>query len=526
MAPVLAVRSTFLHVEASDSDAESDCEVLESAATHVRSLKRAHTTQGSAPVGPRAGEERGELTPSTSGTEGQEEAEEPFSDCDDQQHRERTATYDAFESTPQRRVTRCSTYDAFEATPQRRVTRCSTFDAFECTPRAEETARPGNFESEERTAAQWPPFVPDAAPPLAQEAAQQPGPQAVAVQGVAAQAFAPQALVMAMPMGFPPLCMPAAFVAQQELPMQQKPQQPPSGPPAAAMRRGAEGQDPLAQQSGQQQLKQCPAAAAPPRTSTTGNKAVACASLPGGGARVSWDVDARRFASHDSTVVSPAFVLDLPGFGAHNFKVVVHAAGTRGSRGGIGFRVAKGRGRVELKCDAHVPRPGQDSHAGEEFVMVLDKREGVRLGVDLASEDGEPWRVKAVTGGLFEQWNLANPSCPVAPGDRIISANGVRGSAAQVREQCSKVGTLRLVVRRGRADAPRFQVLFGVGRGGCAFGCEAPAMRGPVLHDFAGQSCCGLRRADGDDEFDLQEAADRASRKVAIHIDVLPLSPA
>jgi len=202
----------------------------------------------------------------------------------------------------------------------------------------------------------------------------------------------------------------------------------------------------------------------------------------------------------------------------------VHAAGTRGSRGGTGFRMAKGRGRVELKCDAHVPRPGQDRHACEEFVMVLDKRVGARLGVDLASEDGEPWRVKAVTGGLFEQWNLANPSCPVAPGDRIVSANGVRGSAAQVKEQCSKVGMLRLVIQRGRADAPRFQVSFGVGRGGCAFGCEAPAMRGPVLHNFAGQSCCGLPRADGgDDEFDLQEAADKASRKVAIHVDVLPL---
>jgi len=156
--------------------------------------------------------------------------------------------------------------------------------------------------------------------------------------------------------------------------------------------------------------------------------------------------------------------------------------------------------------------------------MVLDKREGARLGADLASEDGQPWWVKAVTGGLFEQWNATNPRCPVLPGDRIISANGVSGSAGKVREECTKVGTLRLVLQRGRVDAPRFQVSFGVGPGGSAIGCESPSMRGPVLHSFAGQSCCGLPRAD--EEFDMQAAVDRATRKVAIHIEVSPVGPA
>lgn len=48
---------------------------------------------------------------------------------------------------------------------------------------------------------------------------------------------------------------------------------------------------------------------------------VACTVLPSGGASVRWDVELRRFTGRDATVVSPAFIMDLPAFGAHSFKV-------------------------------------------------------------------------------------------------------------------------------------------------------------------------------------------------------------
>eukprot|EP00449_Zooxanthella_nutricula_P013443 CAMPEP_0198507738 /NCGR_PEP_ID=MMETSP1462-20131121/12510_1 /TAXON_ID=1333877 /ORGANISM="Brandtodinium nutriculum, Strain RCC3387" /LENGTH=124 /DNA_ID=CAMNT_0044236989 /DNA_START=61 /DNA_END=432 /DNA_ORIENTATION=- len=124
MAPMLAVRNTFLHLDthhASDSDSESDHEAMELAVAHVRSVRRAHTTGGSA-----LGKERGELTPSTSGTDGEEE--EPSMEA----HEELLP-----DDVPPRRMERVDTFDAFEATPQRRATRCSTFDAFEDAPRAE-----------------------------------------------------------------------------------------------------------------------------------------------------------------------------------------------------------------------------------------------------------------------------------------------------------------------------------------------------------------------------------------------------
>jgi len=513
MAAMLPVRNTFLHFDthqASDSDSESDHEAIELAVAYVRSVRRPRTTGGSA-----LGKDRGELTPSTSGTDGEEEEVlsmevhgEPLPDADE----------------PPRRVERAGTLDAVEATPQPCVARCSTFDAFEGTPRTY-AAFAGVFGAAMRVAAQLPPLPQESSP--APEAAQQSAlpPQAVAMQGVAARAYAPQALMMAMARGVSPWCMPAACAGQQVQVMQpqQPQQQSPSGPSPAAATRGMEGSGPSAQQGGQQVLQRS-GAAAPPAAPLTGGNAIACTYLASGGARVLWEVDGRRFAGHDNTVNSPAFALDLPGFGPQHFRVLVHAAPARGSRG-AGFRGAKGRGRVELKmCGAHVPGSGRDSHVGEEYTVVLIKQEGARLGVDLRSEDGQPWWVRAVTGGLVEQWNATNPSCPVLPGDRIISANGVSGSAGKVQEECAKVGTLRLVLRRGRADAPRFQVSFGVGPGGSAIGREAPAMRGPVLHGFAGQSCCALARAE--EAFDVQAAVDRASRKVAIHIEVLPLGHA
>uniref|UniRef100_A0A7S2L4Z9 PDZ domain-containing protein n=1 Tax=Zooxanthella nutricula TaxID=1333877 RepID=A0A7S2L4Z9_9DINO len=553
MAPTLAasVRNTFLHVdtyEASDSDSESDHEAMALAVTHVRSQKRAHTTGTTlVAMDPNPVMELTALTPtpSTSEADGEDEgrlvevSEETVhnadgdGDCDD-------ACDDDDDDEQPRRVERADTYDAFEATPQHRVSRYPTYDSFEGSPKAQaplapERAAPAEAARAEVQEAILPsPSPPEAPPaavasqPVAQQVPQHLAQQAVPMPvGVTAQAFAPQALMMAMPMGFSPMFVAQQVQAvQQQQQSQQQPQpqqQSPNGhAPVAVASSGLRGS--LVQHGGQQQQQQRLAAPVALIAPPTGSKAVACTYLPGGGAHVRWDVDARRFAGHDTTVVSPAFVMDLPGFGPQHFKVVVHSATTRNSRGGTGFRMAKGRGRVELKCDARLPEPARDSREGEQYVIVLDKRDGDKLGVDLASQDGEPWWVKAITGGLFREWNETHPVCQVAPGDSIRSANGVSRSAGEVQEECKKVGTLRLVMQRGRVDAPRFNISFGVGPGGNTAGGEAPGMRGPVCHSFAEQSCCGLKRVE--EEFDMQAVVDKASRKVAIHVEVLPTGQA
>jgi len=244
---------------------------------------------------------------------------------------------------------------------------------------------------------------------------------------------------------------------------------------------------------------------------------VASSALPSGGALVRWDVDLRRFTGRDATVVSPAFVLELPAFGAHSFKVLVHAAAPRGARAGTGFRSAKAHGRIELKCESRSGGSGPEIPEGQTYVVSMHKTPHDRLGLDLASQDGEPWRIKSISAGLVGRWNASNAGAQVLPGDRILEANGVRGSADRVRDECSRNGPLRLVMRRGPQTSPSFRISFGVG---CGAEASAPALRGPVLHSFARQSCCGLRR--DEEDFDLMAALGAGSRRLAFHVEVLP----
>jgi len=73
-----------------------------------------------------------------------------------------------------------------------------------------------------------------------------------------------------------------------------------------------------------------------------------------GWSRVQWAVDARKLEGKDKQAVSPEFVIDMPNHGPASFKVTIYPRPTNDGRGGGGFRKAKGRGRVELKCEARL----------------------------------------------------------------------------------------------------------------------------------------------------------------------------
>jgi len=242
---------------------------------------------------------------------------------------------------------------------------------------------------------------------------------------------------------------------------------------------------------------------------------VSCAYLPDGVVRMQWEADSRRFAGRAATAVSPAFAVEVPGLGQQTFKIVVHAADTHGaSKRGCNFQAVGGHATIELKCESQVPE--------DTYVVLVDKVGCARLGMDLESRTGESWRVKAVGSGLIAQWNQEHPEARVAPGDSILEVNGVSGDLPKVREACTRRGALRLVLRRGEQSAPSFAVRFGIG-GGVV---PAQPMRGPVRHDFAAESCCGLPA--GDSVWDLLSAADGRARKVRVVCElarVQPLAP-
>ncbi|CAE7881607.1 unnamed protein product [Symbiodinium sp. KB8] len=75
---------------------------------------------------------------------------------------------------------------------------------------------------------------------------------------------------------------------------------------------------------------------------------------------VNWYVDATKFDSNSERLLSPEFVLHFPGHAEpFTFRMVILATQT-GGKHGAGFKKAKGRGSIELKCSSAVPS-GVDS---------------------------------------------------------------------------------------------------------------------------------------------------------------------
>ena len=64
---------------------------------------------------------------------------------------------------------------------------------------------------------------------------------------------------------------------------------------------------------------------------------------------------ARKLDGQDKQAVSQVFLVELPGQGPIPFKLVLYPRATNDGKHGAGFKKAKGRGRVVLKCEAQLP---------------------------------------------------------------------------------------------------------------------------------------------------------------------------
>lgn len=86
-----------------------------------------------------------------------------------------------------------------------------------------------------------------------------------------------------------------------------------------------------------------------------------------------------------------------------------------------------------------------------EFNIRLPRAPGTKLGLSLDGNDGNYLLVERVGEGLVKQWNLANPTQALNPGDRIVSVNGVRGSPAVLIEETAKESSplLNIIAMRG-----------------------------------------------------------------------------
>mmetsp|Transcript_33919 Transcript_33919/g.105361 ORF Transcript_33919/g.105361 Transcript_33919/m.105361 type:complete len:192 (+) Transcript_33919:54-629(+) len=101
--------------------------------------------------------------------------------------------------------------------------------------------------------------------------------------------------------------------------------------------------------------------------------------------------------------------------------------------------------------------PGAPERPGalpSDFVAILDRRGGERLGIDVDQMDGAWLLVESVNGGLVERWNSKHPTQMLLEGSRVLEVNGVRGDVPRMLAECREHQLLELHVRPSALRCP------------------------------------------------------------------------
>lgn len=134
--------------------------------------------------------------------------------------------------------------------------------------------------------------------------------------------------------------------------------------------------------------------------------------------------------------------------GAEAEVVVVDAAksGSQPRDAGAGDRspLESPRGPAAAQPSAFKPSEGGQ----EPVVFAATVQKGSRpLGMDVNYHDKATFLVTRVNAGPCQDYNLTDPDLLIAPGDRIVSVNGVSGDTNQMLQAC-KAAELKLTVRK------------------------------------------------------------------------------
>jgi len=158
--------------------------------------------------------------------------------------------------------------------------------------------------------------------------------------------FAPWPVGM-MPMGLPPGAMPIALAGVPG------PMGVPSSYAAAPVMQEVPASSPAMSSSGGMMSDSCATrsgAPPPPPQPQTLNREKSVRSQC---ERFCWTVDARKLKGADKVAVSPPFDMQ---FGDHTatFKMMIYPTVTNDGKGGASFKKAKGKGSIQVKCEAEL----------------------------------------------------------------------------------------------------------------------------------------------------------------------------
>mmetsp|Transcript_55601 Transcript_55601/g.129441 ORF Transcript_55601/g.129441 Transcript_55601/m.129441 type:complete len:137 (-) Transcript_55601:114-524(-) len=85
------------------------------------------------------------------------------------------------------------------------------------------------------------------------------------------------------------------------------------------------------------------------------------------------------------------------------------------------------------------------------YTLRLDRTEGKAMGMKADHLTNGVLLVSAIIpDGLIHEWNIANPSCKVREGDRILEVNGSRGDVNFLIQECHKLQVLEIKLARSR----------------------------------------------------------------------------
>jgi len=86
-----------------------------------------------------------------------------------------------------------------------------------------------------------------------------------------------------------------------------------------------------------------------------------------------------------------------------------------------------------------------------EVQIVLNRREGSKLGLSLDGSDGKALAIERITPeGDIPSWNAANPSDRLKPGDRIVAINDVRGDSGMLIDEMASSSNSKTVLMVAR----------------------------------------------------------------------------
>lgn len=148
--------------------------------------------------------------------------------------------------------------------------------------------------------------------------------------------------------------------------------------------------------------------------------------------RVHWTVDARKLKSNDKVAVSPQFEVS---FGtAVPFKMLIHPKYISEGKGGGSFRKAKGRGKIELKCEGVV-----------EGMSAL-VRYRLSIGSGRAGDTSKVQKPRPLT---YVEHNFANSGVSGLPKESDINPDGEEWNFLEVVDDDSQTFVVCLEIMSG-----------------------------------------------------------------------------